>query len=258
MISVGQRLEELIEIVSKLRGPDGCPWDKEQTSKSLLPFLIEEIYEVIESVDDDDWETTKEELGDVLLHVVFQASIAKDKNRFDLNDSIKIVNEKLIRRHPHVFKNNKAGSVFKAQQNWEEAKHKEKKRESRLDGVPKNLPELIRAQRLQQKASYAGFDWDQVEQVWNKVYEEIEELKQAQLENNKNEIQNEIGDVLFSIINLARFFDISADEALRLTNKKFINRFRYIENQLQREGEKFEKTELNELDKYWNEAKSKE
>lgn len=258
MISVGQRLEELIEIVSKLRGPDGCPWDKEQTSKSLLPFLIEEIYEVIESVDDDDWETTKEELGDVLLHVVFQASIAKDKNRFDLNDSIKIVNEKLIRRHPHVFKNNKAGSVFKAQQNWEEAKHKEKKRESRLDGVPKNLPELIRAQRLQQKASYAGFDWDQVEQVWNKVYEEIEELKQAQLENNKKEIQNEIGDVLFSIINLARFFDISADEALRLTNKKFINRFRYIENQLQREGEKFEKTELNELDKYWNEAKSKE
>ena len=160
--SIGERFEELVTIVERLRAPDGCPWDREQTSASLLPYLLEETYEVIESVDDKNWEVLKEELGDLLLHVVFQASIATDSERFNINESLKIVNEKLVRRHPHVFGDTKADAAFNAKQNWEAEKQKEKKRESRLDGVPVNLPGLVRAQRLQEKAAYVGFDWEKI------------------------------------------------------------------------------------------------
>ena len=220
MGDMGKRFEELVRIVERLRASDGCPWDREQTNESLLPYFIEEAYEVIESVDEKNWENLKEELGDILLHVVFQASIAEDDGKFKLDESLKIVNEKLVNRHPHVFGDAQADAAFHAKQNWEAAKHKEKGRKSRLDGVPNNLPALVRAQRLQQKASYAGFDWDKVEQVWDKIHEEILELKEAQDNSGKDHIAEEIGDVIFSIVNLARFLDIPAEDALRKTNKK--------------------------------------
>ena len=258
MGEVGNQFEELVKIVSELRAPDGCPWDREQTNQSLLPYFIEEAYELIESVDEKNWENVKEELGDLLLHVVFQGSIAEQDGKFQLVESLITVNEKLISRHPHVFGDAQADEAFHAKQNWEAAKHKEKGRDSRLDGVPKNLPALVRAQRLQQKASYVGFDWDKVEQVWEKIHEEILELKEAQLSNNKKHIEEEIGDVIFAVVNLARFLDISAENSLRKTNKKFINRFKKVEERIKEQGKEIDDATLEEMDSIWNEAKRNE
>ena len=255
MGDVGKKFEELVEIVEKLRAPDGCPWDREQTNQSLLPYFIEEVYELIESVDEENWDTVKEELGDLLLHVVFQASLGEDKGKFKLADSLTNMNEKLVRRHPHVFGDAKADAAFHAKQNWEAQKHKEKGRKSRLDGVPKNLPALVRAQRLQQKASYAGFDWDEVEQVWDKVHEEIQELKDAQSNEAKDHIAEEIGDVLFAVVNLARYLDIPAEDALRKTNQKFTSRFSKVEEGIKAQGKELEDVTLEEMDAIWEMAK---
>ena len=258
MGDVGKKFEELVEIVEKLRAPDGCPWDREQTNQSLLPYFIEEVYELIESVDEENWDTVKEELGDLLLHVVFQASIGEDEGKFKLADSLTNVNEKLVRRHPHVFGDAKADAAFHAKQNWEAQKHKEKGRKSRLDGVPKNLPALVRAQRLQQKASYAGFDWDEVEQVWDKVHEEIQELKDAQSNEAKDHIAEEIGDVLFAVVNLARYLGIPAEDALRKTNQKFTSRFSKVEEGIKAQGKELEDASLEEMDAIWEMAKEKD
>ena len=246
---------KLLNIVSQLRGPDGCPWDKEQTHKSLLPYFLEEAYEVIEGVEAGDMNSLKEELGDVLLHVVFQADIAQKNSEFTIEDSLNHVNEKLVRRHPHVFGDKKADAAFHAKQNWESAKHKEKKRKSRLDGVPETLPALTRAQRLQEKASYTGFDWENIEQVWGKINEEIQELKEAQTDGIKKHIEEEIGDVILSIVNLARFLNISAEFALRKTNKKFTTRFKAVEDELKNRGKTVEDSNLEEMDTIWNEVK---
>ena len=253
--SAAEKFDELIKIIKRLQAPDGCPWDREQTNASLLPFFLEEVYEVIESVDNENWPELKEELGDILLHVVFQAVLAEKNGHFSINDSLDHVNEKLVRRHPHVFGDAKADEAFHAKQNWEAEKHKEKNRKSRLDGVPKTLPALIRAQRLQQKASYAGFDWNEVEQVWDKIHEEIQELKEAQSESTKEHIAEEIGDVLFSVVNLARFLDIPAEDALRKTNKKFTDRFARVEEELKKRGKTVEESNLEEMDDIWNEVK---
>ena len=253
--SATEKFDELIKIIKRLQAPDGCPWDREQTNASLLPFFLEEVYEVIESVDNENWPELKEELGDILLHVVFQAVLAEKNGHFSINDSLDHVNEKLVRRHPHVFGDAKADEAFLAKQNWEAEKHKEKNRKSRLDGVPKTLPALIRAQRLQQKASYAGFDWNEVQQVWDKIHEEIQELKEAQSENTKEHIAEEIGDVLFSVVNLARFLDIPAEDALRKTNKKFTDRFARVEEELKKRGKTVEESNLEEMDDIWNEVK---
>ena len=253
--SATEKFDELIKIIKRLQAPDGCPWDREQTNASLLPFFLEEVYEVIESVDNENWPELKEELGDILLHVVFQAVLAEKNGHFSINDSLDHVNEKLVRRHPHVFGDAKADEAFHAKQNWEAEKHKEKNRKSRLDGVPKTLPALIRAQRLQQKASYAGFDWNEVEQVWDKIHEEIQELKEAQSESTKEHIAEEIGDVLFSVVNLARFLDIPAEDALRKTNKKFTDRFARVEEELKKRGKTVEESNLEEMDDIWNEVK---
>jgi len=258
MSQIDNKFGKLVKIISKLRSPDGCPWDIEQTSRSLIPFFIEEVYEVIEAIDNEDWSAVKEELGDVMLHLIFQALIAEEQKKFNIQDLIDTVSKKLVRRHPHVFEKEKANNSFDAKQNWESAKHKEKKRISRIDGVPKALPSIIQAQRLQQKASYSGFDWKNSKDVWGKINEEIEELKIAEKDGDIKQIESELGDVIFSLVNLARFLDISAENALRQTNDKFKNRFRFIENMVEKKGKKFEDTELNELDKYWNEAKGKE
>ena len=254
--SIGDSLSQLIEIVEKLRAPGGCPWDRDQTQASLLPYFLEEIYEVIESVEEGNMELLKEELGDILLHVVFQASIGKENENFTLQDSLNYVNEKLIRRHPHVFVDAKAEGPFHAKQNWEAAKHDEKKRESRLDGVPGTLPALTRSQRLQEKASYAGFDWKKVEQVWEKVHEEIGELKEAEEKGITEQIEEEIGDTLFSVVNLSRFLGISAETALRKTNRKFTSRFAQVEKELKKRGKKVEDSSLEEMDEIWNMVKN--
>ena len=257
MGEIGKEFEELVKIISRLRQPDGCPWDYDQTSQSLIPFLIEETYELIESIDEKNWETVKEELGDVLLHIVFQASIADENKQFKLEEVLKTVNEKLVKRHPHVFNIDQGVINNDLNKEWELSKHKEKGRESRLDGVPKDLPSIVKAQRLQQKASLAGFDWDKIELVWEKIHEEILELKEAEEQNNKDHIEEEIGDVLFSIVNLSRFLEISADNALRRTNRKFINRFKKVEKGIEGKGKVMEEATLEEMDIIWNQSKEK-
>lgn len=252
--SIGNKFEELINLVKRLRGPDGCPWDKEQTSESLVSYMLEETYEVIETIDEKNWDGLKEELGDLILHIVFQAVIAKENKLFDISESLNNINEKLVRRHPHVFdkKNVIQDNIISS---WELQKHKEKNRSSRLDGVPISLPGIIRAQRIQEKASHAGLDFQKEEEIWEKISEEMEELKNAQKKNNKHEISEELGDTIFSLINLARFLGISAEDALRKSNNKFINRFKMIENELNEEGKNIEDSSFNELEDMWNNIK---
>lgn len=252
--SIGNQFEELINLVKRLRGPDGCPWDKEQTSESLVSYMLEETYEVIETIDEKNWDGLKEELGDLILHIVFQAVIAKENKLFDISESLNNINEKLVRRHPHVFdkKNVIQDNIISS---WELQKHKEKNRSSRLDGVPISLPGIIRAQRIQEKASHAGLDFQKEEEIWEKISEEMEELKNAQKKNNKHEISEELGDTIFSLINLARFLGISAEDALRKSNNKFINRFKMIENELNEEGKNIEDSSFNELEDMWNNIK---
>ncbi len=246
---------DLVNIVEKLRSPEGCPWDKEQTHESLLPYFLEEAYEVIESVELKDWETLKEELGDVLLHILLQAKIADETNKFNISDSLEGINNKLVNRHPHVFGDDNIDASVEAKQNWEDIKHVEKKRKSRLDGVPNKLPALVRAQRLQEKASYAGFDHDNIEDAWEKLNEELNELKSAQEKRDIENIKEEIGDVLFSVVNLSRFFDIPAEDMLRKTNRKFITRFQTIERELKEKGKKLENSNLEEMEKIWEKSK---
>ncbi len=252
---IGEKFVELLEIMEKLRSEDGCPWDKEQTPESILPFFLEEAYELIESVEEKDWQNLQEEIGDILLHAVFQATMAEEENRFGILDSLETITAKLIRRHPHVFGKIPVDAAKSAKQNWEAVKHKEKGRESRLDGVPETLPSLIRAQRLQEKASYVGFEWDKIEEVWEKVHEEILELKEAQSEGTFEHIEEEIGDVLFSVVNLSRFLKISSENALRKTNKKFISRFRKVEKELKKRNRSIEDASLAEMDEIWESVK---
>lgn len=256
-MTTGEKFEQLLKTVARLRAPDGCPWDREQTHASLLPYFLEEAYEVIESVDEKNWTTLKEELGDILLHVALQTQIAAESNQFSMNDSLDLVNEKIVRRHPHVFGDAQAKAAFHAKQNWELTKHREKGRSSRLDGVPPNLPALVRAQRLQQKAAYVGFDWERIEDVWAKVQEEILEVKEAQINGSADQLEEEIGDVLFSIVNLARFLKISAEDALRKTNAKFIRRFKAVEQELKSRGRDIQEASLEEMDAIWNQVKGK-
>jgi len=248
--------EDLINTLKKLRAPDGCKWDRQQNHESLIPYLLEEVYEVIEAIETQDDSLLKEELGDLLLHVVFQAELASEKNKFDIYDSIQNINNKLINRHPHVFsdKNNKIWG----EGNWELQKKKEKERKSILEGVPKSLPSLTKAKRIQEKASSVGFDWDKIDQVYNKLYEEIDELNAAIKENNQNNIEEELGDVLFSIVNLSRHINVNPEVALDKSVIKFIQRFQTLEDYLKKEKTDFKKQSLSDLDKLWSKIKSKE
>tara|TARA_S200000501_G_scaffold371217_1_gene413842 strand:+ start:1030 stop:1815 length:786 start_codon:yes stop_codon:yes gene_type:complete len=249
---------KLLDIVEKLRGPDGCPWDKEQTPASLLPYFLEETYEVIESIDQSNWDNLKEELGDVMLHIALQAQISKEEGRFTIFDSLVNINKKLVHRHPHVFGDEKADMASHAKKNWEVIKHEEKKRESRLDGVPLALPALTRAQRLQEKASYAGFDWDNIDKVWGKLDEEIDELREADKIKNRSNLEEEIGDVLFSVVNLARHLKLDSEDLLRKANAKFVDRFKAIEKELAKRGKRVDEAKLDEMDELWNKIKVQE
>ena len=250
--AVGELLLELMGVVDRLRSKQGCPWDRQQTAQSLLPYLLEETYEVMESITADDAEALREELGDLLLHVVFQGSLASEAGRFTLGDSIRTVIHKLIRRHPHVFGDQPTSDTAVIRQRWESAKQQEKGRTSILDGVPRTLPALNRARRLQEKASSVGFDWQQVQDVWAKVAEEIDELREACSAGNNDAIQEEFGDVLFTLVNLGRFLRLSGEDALRQAIGKFEERFRGIERELAQRGRRIEDATLQEMDDIWN------
>ncbi|MED5553797.1 MAG: nucleoside triphosphate pyrophosphohydrolase [Candidatus Neomarinimicrobiota bacterium] len=252
---IKMNFQELDKIIKKLRSSEGCDWDKSQTSDSLLPYFIEEVYELIDSIDKKDYENTKEELGDVMLHLIFQSQIAAEKEKFTINDVIESINKKLINRHPHVFAHIAQPNSGTTNRNWETQKYLEKDRDSRLDGVPNILPSIIFSQRIQEKASHAGFDWEGIDEVWEKLDEEINELRFAQKENDINKIREEIGDLLFTVINLSRFFGISAENALRGSNNKFIKRFQLLEKIIFDMNKNINDFSSNELDELWKEAK---
>lgn len=244
-------IDRLVNIIKRLRAPNGCEWDKKQTHESLIPYLIEETYEVVESIEDKNYKLLKEELGDLLLHVIFQIDIANDNKEFNLDDVIDGICEKLIRRHPHIFYDKKDPRY--KEENWEVSKKKEKKRSSVLDGVPKSLPQLIRSSRIQEKAASVGFDWDDKNQVLLKVDEEILELKDAILKNDG--IDEEIGDVLFTIVNLSRHMGYDAESSLKKSIDKFSKRFKKIEQDLKNKNIKIQDLSLEELDKIWEKNK---
>ena len=220
-----------------------------------MPYFIEEVYELIDSIDKNDHENLKEELGDVMFHLIFQSQIATEKGLFTINDIIDNINKKLVSRHSHVFNDLSQSETFIDKQNWEDKKHIEKNRTSRLDGIPKILPSIIFSQRIQEKASLAGFDWENINEVWEKLNEEINELKSAQKEKKFNKIKEEIGDLLFTVINLSRFFDVSAENALRKSNKKFVQRFQLLEKKVSELNKNIDDISSNELDKIWSEVK---
>ena len=255
---IAQTYIELLEVLRKLRAPEGCPWDRKQTSESLVPYLLEETYEIIEAIEEGDVETLKEELGDLSLHILFQAELARESGKFNISDSLKHISEKLIRRHPHVFnKNNSKQSIDDINKSWETEKQKEKQRNNILDGVPKNLPALIRARRIQEKAANVGFDWDDKQPILDKIDEEVAELKEAITLKDPENIKDEIGDVLFSMVNLSRFLDINTEDALRMTISKFETRFAQVEKELKKRGKSLTDSTLEEMDEIWNLVKKK-
>jgi MazG family protein len=249
-------LLKLQEIVRKLRAPDGCPWDQEQTPESMTPYLIEESYEVVEAIEAGQPEELKMELGDLLLHIVMQAEMAEEKAQFKLADSIASINEKLIRRHPHVFgENNDPQARMKdATTNWEKAKQAEG-RSSWLEGVPKNLPGLIRAQRIQEKASHVGFDWDEVEPALEKFHEEIDEVLEVYRKGDASRSFEEFGDVLFALVNVARLMKIDSESAMRQAVDKFDSRFRALEKVFEEEKRDLVQASLEEMDEVWDRIK---
>ncbi|MDQ0257867.1 tetrapyrrole methylase family protein/MazG family protein [Evansella vedderi] len=253
---------KLRQVIAKLRGPNGCPWDKEQTHESLKKYLVEEAYEVLDAIDDGDEENLAEELGDVLLQVLLHAQIGEDEGMFQIEDVIEALTEKMIRRHPHVFDNAIASDADKVVTQWEAIKKQEKGSENEfhsiLESIPSALPSLLQAYKIQKKAAKVGFDWNEEAPMWMKLQEEISEWIQEIKEGNEEEAAKELGDILFVIVNLARFHGIDPEEALRQTNRKFIRRFYYIEKSIHGQGKKLEEQSLEDLDALWNEAKGQE
>lgn len=247
--------EKIIQIMDELR--EQCPWDKKQTWESLRTLTIEEVYELSDAIIQKNYDKIKKELGDVFLHILFYSRIASEEGKFDINDVIKSLIEKLIFRHPHIYGNVKAETEEQVKQNWEKIKQTEKDNEGVLAGVPSSLPSVIKALRIQEKAAAVGFDWDNTQDVVDKVGEELEEfLEEVKIShNNKHKIEDELGDVFFALINVARVLKINPDSAIEMANQKFINRFNYIEKKLKENNKNFSEVDLNEMGKYWIEAK---
>ena len=245
--------ERLLTIMDELR--EKCPWDKKQTMQSLRHLTIEETYELTDAILENNLNEVKGELGDVMLHLVFYAKIASETNAFDITDVLNSICDKLIHRHPHIYGDVKVADEEEVKANWEKLKLKEGKK-SVLEGVPKSLPALVKAIRIQDKARGIGFDWDNKHQVWEKVKEEIDELH-VEINSDSNKIEDEFGDVLFSLINYARFLNINPEDALEKTNKKFIKRFQYLESESKKDGKELSEMSLTEMDVYWNKAKER-
>lgn len=253
--SFEESFSRLVSIMDELR--EKCPWDKKQTIHTLRHLTIEETYELADAITEKDWVGLKEELGDLLLHIVFYARIGKEENKFTLTQVIDGINEKLISRHPHIYSDVKADNEEEVKRNWEKLKLKEGKK-SILSGVPDSLPAMVKAMRLQEKARQVGFEWNNKDQVWGKVEEEIGEFKEAIETGNPEKMENELGDIFFSLINYARFLQLDAENALELTNKKFISRFNKMEEEAMKGDKKLQDMTLEEMDMIWNKIKQPE
>ncbi|MBX2888190.1 MAG: nucleoside triphosphate pyrophosphohydrolase [Ferruginibacter sp.] len=251
-MSVENEFNRLVKIMDELR--EKCPWDRKQTIESLRQLTIEETYELADAITEGDFHGLKEELGDLMLHLVFYSKIATEKNLFTLEDVLGNICEKLIRRHPHIYGEVKVENEEDVKQNWEKIKLAEGKK-SVLSGVPRSLPAMVKAMRLQEKAKQVGFEWDHTSQVWDKVTEELKELELAMAENNSNQIEEEFGDVLFSLVNLSRFLSVDAENALERTNKKFLKRFTLMEETAKASNRHLHEMTLEEMDAMWNEIK---
>ena len=268
-MTTGEKFERLVEIMATLRGPNGCPWDKQQDFNSLKPMLVEEVYEVLEAIENNDFEGLSEELGDVLLHVVFHACLGKEAGQFDINTVIDKISEKLVRRHPHVFGTETAGTPEEVIKNWEaiKAKEKEQKLEGRtpeqrslLEGIPSKLPAIHEAHQISSRAARVGFDWPDIEGIFDKLQEEVGELKDViahQADDKRGErLEDEIGDILFVIVNISRYLKIDSESALKRANRKFKSRFQYMERELAQQGKTLDQTPLEEMETLWQKAKS--
>jgi XTP/dITP diphosphohydrolase len=258
MNSRAEKLEafgRLLDIMDTLRAE--CPWDKKQTLESLRHLTIEETYELADAIEENDLQEIKKELGDLMLHMVFYSKIGSEKGAFDVADVLNSVCDKLIRRHPHIYGDVEAVTEEEVKANWETIKLKEKGTQSVLQGVPRGLPALVKAIRIGDKARGAGFDWDQPQDVWDKIKEELGEFENAQKSGNQEEIESELGDVLFSIVNFARLSNLDPELALERTNKKFIYRFTYMEKKAREQGKSLNEMTLPEMELLWNEAKAK-
>ena len=253
------QFQDLLDILASLRTPEtGCPWDIKQTRASLVPNFIEELYEAVEAIEDNDTEDLKEELGDLLLHIVFQAQISAEQGLWDMSDVIEAINHKLIRRHPHVFGKQTLSTASEVKMNWERIKKKEKtERKSVLDGIPIAMPALIQAQRTQEKAASVGFDWPDTKPVLEKLDEEREELYEALALGDEEMIKEELGDMIFTLVNLARKLDIDSEAALKDCTRKFTRRFHSIEAHYKNSGADINEASLEELDSHWEKAKKR-
>jgi len=245
--------DRLLTVMDELR--ENCPWDKKQTLESLRHLTIEETYELSDAILEGDLPEIKKELGDLMLHMVFYARIAQEKEAFDVADVLNGICEKLIYRHPHIYSDTKVESEEEVKQNWEKLKLKEKGNTSVLGGVPKSLPAMVKAMRIQEKARGVGFDWDDKEQVWDKVQEELGEFKEEVDRGDQEAALDEFGDIMFSMVNYARFMNIDPEEALERTNKKFIKRFQFLESESKKDGKDIGSMTLEEMDTYWEKAK---
>ncbi|HET8546787.1 MAG TPA: nucleoside triphosphate pyrophosphohydrolase [Bryobacteraceae bacterium] len=260
MGSAGRSFDRLVEIMARLRGPNGCPWDREQTFDTIKPYTLEETYEVLNAIDQRDWAELAEELGDLLLQCVFYAQMAAEAGYFRIEDSLDAINRKLVRRHPHVFADAFAETSDDVKKRWDEIKAEEKAGRKGgpkllLDGVPRNLPALVEAAQISSRAARARFDWDSVDQVLDKLDEEVRELHEARTGGSAEEIEHEIGDMLFVIVNIARFLKVDPEQALRKSNGRFRRRFAHVEQSLAARGKRLEESNIEEMESLWGEAK---
>jgi tetrapyrrole methylase family protein/MazG family protein len=255
--TAGEKFARLVEILDILRSEKGCPWDREQDEKSIANYFLEEVYEAVEALDVLDYSSLVEELGDVMMEIVFLARIAKEKGNFTMADILEGINKKMIRRHPHVFGEGRVEDSAEVMQTWNQQKQQEKERDSVLDGMTKTSPALLTSFMIGIRVSSFGFDWSQPMDVFHKIKEEVAELEEAVQRKKKEEISAEIGDILFSVVNLSRHLDVNPEIALRTANQKFIRRFRFIEDKLKQKGMELREASLEEMDRIWEEAKKR-
>ena len=256
----GSEFDKLVAIMARLRAPDGCPWDQKQTFDTIKPYLLEETYEVLDAIDARDWPELRDELGDLMLQPVFFAQMAAEAGHFDIAASLRAINEKLVRRHPHVFADGDADTPEAVKVRWDEIKAEEKAAKGRVDetllqSVPRALPALVEADQIAKKAAAVGFDWENSAQVVDKLHEELDELARAE---NQTEKEDELGDLLFVVVNLARFLKVDPEQALRKTNAKFRRRFGHVEQRLRAQGKAWNQTNISEMEALWQEAKTSE
>ena len=261
--SAGEKFEKLVSIMARLRAPDGCPWDREQNFDTIKPYTLEETYEVLEAIDARDWPGLTDELGDFILQAVFYAQMASEAGHFRIEDCLDAINKKLIRRHPHIFGDSAANTADDVKKRWDEIKAEEKKEKGErpkllLESIPRSLPALMEASHISSRAAHSGFDWDNAEQVLLKLEEELHELADARKQASHDEIEGEIGDLLFVLVNLARFMKVDPEQALRKSNAKFRRRFGHVETALQARGKSLSESSIQEMEELWQEAKRSE